>query len=718
MSYIINNVGAFVNVKMTDTGRRKLASGRLNFVAWAIGDSELNYNREDIVDENSENQSLSGSSRILRPVDMQPNIKYFVTSDGTTALNTLQPNQISTVKAVVNNQAIERGFFSATTANTYVTLTSSDYIISTSTVNNTTISGGTSVVIGTGSTYNIGDLILFKFTNDTIGAVSGYTNDSPIPNLWYKIQSSGTTVDIGDTVTLDRTLPNLSSSATTTFIIYHGGEVYSDFGFESTTPYWDTNTLNFASCCDVSCSDVPVWNMNNVWCENLAGMTGSSINDLVNPNESHEKFGSWQYLGQKYPYLEYECSGTTDTLNDPCALPGESIIDSVSKSVSLLHYTNNTISNFYGEFFYINADTNKTLSIHLPDLMYHKRAFATGTGTTMGMSFIATGTTKFLGTNNVQYVDLIEDPALIPSGLTPQIVGKVLPQYKMVVIDDDEIVAATSYKSNRNWTLPTLTANLVAPATGAVNGILAPNKTLWLTYSLENSSGTGLTTTLPCQKYTKLSNNTSANKDVQFRISEIDHLPYMRKIEDVTYDGLGWYAYDFKVVYAITDGGRPLSDQWSVHDFTSSAITSTVGETISPTLLETQNPTAVDFLLDKNKISGDTTFSIINSLGMTPNSDTSILQFGDERFFYGNLETYIGANIYKTVFNLFISADKYKFTSNPTRSSDPAAIVPDIKVSECGIYDSDGELVMIGKLSRPVRLTAGNTVMLECSMDF
>ena len=210
MSYIINNVGAFVNVKMTDTGRRKLASGRLNFVAWAIGDSELNYNREDIVDENSENQSLSGSSRILRPVDMQPNIKYFVTSDGTTALNTLQPNQISTVKAVVNNQAIERGFFSATTANTYVTLTSSDYIISTSTVNNTTISGGTSVVIGTGSTYNIGDLILFKFTNDTIGAVSGYTNDSPIPNLWYKIQSSGTTVDIGDTVTLDRTLPNLS----------------------------------------------------------------------------------------------------------------------------------------------------------------------------------------------------------------------------------------------------------------------------------------------------------------------------------------------------------------------------------------------------------------------------------------------------------------------------------------------------------------------------
>ena len=40
MSYIINNTSAFVNIKLTEVGRQKLAQGQLNFSSWAIGDSE------------------------------------------------------------------------------------------------------------------------------------------------------------------------------------------------------------------------------------------------------------------------------------------------------------------------------------------------------------------------------------------------------------------------------------------------------------------------------------------------------------------------------------------------------------------------------------------------------------------------------------------------------------------------------------------------------
>ena len=36
----------------------------------------------------------------------------------------------------------------------------------------------------------------------------------------------------------------------------------------------------------------------------------------------------------------------------------------------------------------------------------------------------------------------------------PNRVGKVYPDSKIIVFDDQEIVAAMSYKSNRNWTLP------------------------------------------------------------------------------------------------------------------------------------------------------------------------------------------------------------------------------------------------------------------------
>ncbi len=50
MSYIIKNTNPFVSIKLTEIGRELLAQGQLNFNYWAIGDSELNYNREAIVE--------------------------------------------------------------------------------------------------------------------------------------------------------------------------------------------------------------------------------------------------------------------------------------------------------------------------------------------------------------------------------------------------------------------------------------------------------------------------------------------------------------------------------------------------------------------------------------------------------------------------------------------------------------------------------------------
>jgi hypothetical protein len=717
MSYIINNTSAFVNIKLTETGRQKLAQGQLNFSFWGIGDSEINYDREDIHDDYPSDSTLSGSSRVLRPFDRQPNIKSFITANNNNNnnLNVLDSSQITTIKAIVNNQATQRGFFSGNSSN-YITYTADTYTNGTGTV--TSLTGGTSLVIGTGNTYNVGDLILLKVGNDTVGSLNLNQNTIPVPHLWYKIQAITTTFDTNDTVTLDRTLPNNgATTATTQFFIYPGGEVYGAYGFEETTPYWNSNTLDFAGNCDISCGDVPVWNQNNVWCENLAGMTGASINNtLATPNESFEKFGSNSYLGQKYPYFEVDCTGQSIG-NDICDVPGESVIDDAKKSISIIHYTNNTISNYYGEFFYIDGSNGKTLSLDLPDLMYHRRNFATETGTTMGMTFIATGTTKLLGTNEIEYIDLIENPTMVSDN--PRVVGKVLPQLKTIIFEDDEIVAATSYKSNRNWTLPALKAKLVGSANGVNGGILETNKTMYITYTFENTTGTGLTTTLPCQYYTKLANNTSSTKDVQFNIENLDLLPYMRKEEKLTYDGMGFSAREFKVLYQIVDNSldRPLPNAWNVYDFTSTNITTVSGETIDPKLLERQNPDLNGFLIDTNVSSSATTFSIINSLNMATNSSPNSLQFGDERFFYGNLETYIGATIFKTLFNINISADNFKSTSNITR---PNSLVnaPDIRVTEVGIYDDTNSLVMIGKLSKPVKLSAGNTIMMELSVDF
>lgn len=721
MSYIINNASAFVNIKLTEDGRQKLAQGKLNFNSWGIGDSEINYDRESTNDNNQGDVSLSGYSRVLRPFDRQPNIKYPISSNTTVnGLNTLTTSQINTIKAIVNNKAEDRGFFDKDNT-TYTTLSGSSYIKDSGIINSSEINGTNTLIIGDGINYEVGDMLLLKLSNDTVGTLDDFSNTIPVPNLWFKIQSKSTTNTLDDTVTLDRDLPNNgSTSSTSQFIIYTGDDITNGFGFEESTPYWNTNTLSFAANCDVSCGDIPIWNMNTVWSENLAGMTQTGINTSpTTPNESYEKFGSNDFLGQKYPYFEYKSVPTDSTVQlNECGvpeLPGQSIIDPTKKSISILHYTNNTISNFYGEFLYINDDNDKNVRLRLPDLMYHRRDFSTEEGVVMGMDFVTSGTVSTVGVSDIEYVNLYEDSTMVSD--EPRIVGRVFPQLKTIIFDDDEIIAAMSYKSNRNWTLPPLSSTLVSSSAGSNGGMLGINDTIYISYTFENTSGNGLMTTLPCQYYTKLTNNTTTTKDVLFKLDDIDLLPYMRKEEKGTYDGMGFSAKEFKVIYQVVSdiNERPSSDGWKRADFTSTNITSSVGESIDPKLLENQNPLVNGFLIDTNTTT--TTFDIIESLNMATNSSPDSLQFGDERFFYGNVETYIGASIFKTVFNINISGDQFKISSNPTRlnsDSNP----PDIRVTEVGIYDDTNTLVMVGKLSKPVKLTSGNTIMIELSIDF
>ena len=710
MSYIINSTNPFVSIKLTEKGREQLAQGQLNFSFWGIGDSEINYDREAIVDANPTDVTLSATSRIMRPFDRQPNIKSFITPLGaTTPYQTLGTDSINVIKAIVNNVATERGFFSES-GGTYTTLTASTYSPYSEMILSSNITGGTTLLLTSTTGFSTGDIMLLKLANNTSGSVTG--NTIPLPNLWFKVQSKTNT-----SVTVDRTLPNYSAYSTNSeVIIYRGGEVYNTIATGNTTAYWDSGTLSFDSSSNVTCHDVPVWNMNNVWCENLAGITGLTTTNLY---EDNTKFGSYTYLGAKNPYLEYLCESTATTTSFSCNGPGLSFDDEISKSISIIHYTNNAISNLYGEFFYVDATNGKQVEIYLPDLMYHRRYYSTGSGTTMGMRFIASGATQLVGTSDIEYIDLIEDATLISSATTAQVIGRVYPQLKTIVIHDDELVAAISYKSNRNWTLPKLAATLQAPSGGTSTGVLGLNETIYLTYSLENTGTTGLTSSLPCQNYVKLINETNTPKDVAFRISETDLLPYMRKFETNT-DGYGFYANKFKLLYQIVSGStnRPDPGAWKQYDFTTTAITNVVGQTINPVLLENQTPTTNGFVLTTLLNTSATTFSLISLLNMAPNTSPTDLQFGDERFFYGNLSTYIGATIYKTIFDVRVNASEFNATTNPTRSTDITTNPPNIKISEVGIYDVDKNLVCIGKISTPIGLGAGDTIMLELSMDF
>lgn len=714
MSYIINHSDPFVSIKLTSIGRQKLASGQLNFTHYALGDSELNYDREEVVDAN-QNTILSGSSRIFRPFDNQPNIKSFVTKQTGEFLNQITPSDINVLKVIVNNQAEERGFFTGTDFSNYQTKSDASIIAYSQFIANTNFAGGTTLNgFSSTSSFNVGDYLLVKLVNDTVTGQTSDDNTVAIPHLWYKIQSLTPT-----SVTVDRNLPNISdqTGSNSQIYVYRRGEVYDTIATGTTTAYWDSGTLSFDAASNITCHDVPVWNMNNVWCENIAGITGLSTTNIY---EDYKKFGSYAFLGTKNPYLEDICEldGDAVRVQTACERTRAATENTINKSMSIIHFTNNSVSNLYGEFLFVDTTNNKTVNVIMPDLMYHRRNFATSSGTTMGMKFISSGDTNKIGVSDIEYINLIEVPTLIPSGATAQVVGRVFPQLKIIVITNDEIVAALSYKSNRNWTLPALSSTLSSPNSG--NGVLLPTQTMYLTYSLENDTSSGFTTSLLCQKYAKITNNSASGKNVDFKIEGIDLLPYMRKIELGGYDGLGFNARRFKLVYQVVsnENDRPDPSLWKTYDFTSNAITQVSGATIDPKLLEIQTPATNGFILTDAIDLSATIFDITQSLSLAPNSNPDILQFGDERLYYGNIQSYIGATIYKTVFDIRINSSQFNTTSNPTRSKDSSTNPPNIKVSEVGIYDSDKNLVIIGKLSTPIALLPSATIMLELSLDF
>lgn len=668
MSYIIKNANPFASTKLTEKGREKLAKGQLTFTSWAIGDSEINYNREIFVDD----ATLSGTSIVLRPKDKQPDLKYFINTGAVSPLVSFGASDIKCIKAIINNEALERGMFSGNLTTGFTTdVTQSAYTRNSGQISYSAFTG-TSIVDGFIGIEE-GDFVLIKV------GYSDFTNETPMPHLWFKAQAV-----VGGVTTLDRPAPNLTSGDVS-YIIYKGGEPYNNE--PDAVSYWDTGTLSFDSACDITVSDVPFWNMNHVHSEDILGITGTT------EYEKHEKFGSYDYLGEKDNYLF-----------DPSV--------DFNKSVGIIHYTNKTISNLYGEYFFIE-DGSKIVQIHLPDLMYNRRVFTgSSTGDKMGMTFISDGSTISVGTNGLNYINLIEEPTLV-SG-TPLIVGRVYPDLKIVVITDDEILASMSYKANRNWTLPALILNLANPSGGVETGTLNTDETMFVTYAIDNNAATGIKSSLPCQNYASITNTNSTTKDVQFNIEDTDLLPYMM---DDNLSG-GFYGDTLKVLYQITTGGaRPTTGGWKEIDYTSSVSGATY---IDVSVLESQNPLALtpSFQIDASRVSGATNYSIIDTLSMAPTLSPENLQFGDERFFYGNIETFIGATIYKTLFKVTINASDFNKTTNITRSADPSTNPPTIRVSEVGIYDSDGDLVIISKLSKPIKLTPGNTVMIELSMDF
>lgn len=414
-----------IHIKLTDKGRELLSRGELKFDRYIIGDSEIDYN---FIRENDLDPSRS---EILRPYDKNPNIVSFITREVSGTTFTLLPNIVSNT-SVITNTAPDRGMFSLTGSTSTIISDPQHVKQPNMQIDISGVQGGDTLLLNQSPEFGpnpnepvVGDYVFVKWINpDANDSSVNFDINISTPHLFYKIEEiiSGSLSTNDLLVRVDRELPNYSSSIAVLFagaILYpnnngrlvSGDSIQNFYGAPFITDFVSESMIAFIENFDTPTINVPVWNMTIVFTEEIAGVQFGNKKISQLPSVS---FGSFvQYIQRLDPKV---------------------------KNLGIIHYTNLSPSNNYGESLVVSNTTVPTLD--LPTIMWHKSPSKT-IGIKLSADFSSQGSLSGLSTTYYNLVDEFSN-----------IVGKVLPDLKIFIIEDQELLFAMSYKSNRNWTLP------------------------------------------------------------------------------------------------------------------------------------------------------------------------------------------------------------------------------------------------------------------------
>lgn len=604
---------------------------------------------------------------------------------------------------------------------------------------------------------------------------------SCFPILTYRIVAV-----CGDVITLDRPTPDFSCYMFDCYarVLIYPKNMVELYDSLTPRPHWCDDVINFESVCNIDEFDVKIWNMNIPWTENPAGLYSSTYKDYT-------QFGSINYIGTKEYFGYNSSSGQTDTssvfyynsFDEKIIVKPEE-----QKAIAIIHYTNQTIDFFYGEKFalepYDPLNPNNTsgqarnFKLHIPWIMWHKNPECC-----FGDTFwVDPPGFDELDLFNVHYLKSTKNNDMNNPGIRyyhlwdthpndngyPSRIGKVFPDSKIVIIDDEEIIAAMSYKANRNWTLTAPQVSLITPnvcdTQSNPNGLLInSNQTMFVTYRLSND--TCFTNSLHCNYYQNISYDdcfTGNSKNVAVRFGKefnclvqpfgtptttTTTLPFQDTCFIITentlelltenldnliwcddpslllspetspfYATAGYYSTDltsttttycptcdvfngfvatkFEVLAQIvTTGQRPDPTQWRKIDFTSQIESEFINGYVTENSL-----TGSTFVISQDNYNTAPLYNLNDYIELTTlNYSGSQLNFGDEYYFYGSLETDIQATIYEMKYKINLSVNEFKNTSNPTWVSGNKSYI-----TEIALLDSDKDILAISKLQSPV----------------
>jgi hypothetical protein len=439
MAFIDKKDPVVLNIKLTSKGREQLSRGLLDFKYFAIGDSEIDYTFNNCV-EAVDNEYTPFYSQILRPADKNPSLLSFVKK----SISDTGYNEISSIPITVTpvtNIVQSLGFFYENGGSGFTFITDTDHIKQPdATIRILNITGGTKLLLQRSPSYlaNInepaeGDYLMIKWTTpygeDTTGNIVSIYD--PKPFLMYKITNiiSGKLSTDNLIINVDRDLPNFSGLTGGligefagalifyNYINFTGDTVYNQYS----TDFLNESVLTFLENCQCPTVTFPFWNLSIIFTDEIAGVTGNTI-------DGHKKYVNFnsRVYGGFVSYIQNQSP--------------------IYKKLGVIHYTNSSPSNTYAEEFRMD-DPTKLPKVWIPTVMWHKKSEKT-----LGLRLGAIGSVKSLSGLTTPYYDLADEDG--------NIVGKIFNNLKIFVIEDQELLFAMSYKSNRSWTLPNYTVGV------------------------------------------------------------------------------------------------------------------------------------------------------------------------------------------------------------------------------------------------------------------
>lgn len=406
------------------------------------------------------------------------------------------------------------------------------------------------------------------------------------------------------------------------------------------------------------------WTLSTVWDKNPIG--------LVNTGTTNPYVGVKNLLGYSSSSGQTYNTGTTiyDTTGTAVTISPEE-----QKAIAILHYTQSGTTGDpyrffkYDDYICIDNTTGQTsFNVTLTSIMYHRL-----TGATSGATFTMGTVDKKMVSNynsryELPYRDLVD--------YTGNTVGKIFHNQKLVVFDDEEIVAALDTSSSRFYTLTAPKVDVIVTNNDYIT-TLTTGKTLWVTYKF---SGGTVSDDLPCNYFMKVTGSTNnENVTVKFNSGGFKHL------------NSGYTATQFHILHQLTNNGtNPVSDAWKIRNYT--------GDLSSIDDLKT----GFTFTINQTKFADTTTYS------------SSLSSFGVDRALSGGTITGTVAlvrssDIEEMVFKLNLPSNTFTTSQNPTFTGTS-------KITEVALLNTNKEVLAMGKLATP--LTRSGNQVIEVKLDF